>query len=253
METLALSSIAAVALVSLVAGGRLLRLARRTRGLPESVLGLSLAGITGIGFPILLLTEARATIGPHLTLAADLVGSYVISLGFIGFFVFTWRVFRPDARWAAALTLLGGAVILVATGGTVWRAFGIESSAEKFQAVRDWEILLFTSAALGFGWSAVEALAYWARLRRRAALGLAETAVVNRVLLWGLTGPSAASALLGITALRLLDINYMSAPGALLLIASCGFLASAFLTLAFLPPAAYLRWLEGRARAPHDG
>jgi hypothetical protein len=259
METFALLAVALVALPSMVVGARLLIVSRRTRGFPEFVLGFSLASITGIGFPIVLLTEFREAIGPALTFAADFVGSFVVALGFAGFYVFTWRVFRPGSRWALPLTLLGAGAALLATAATVWLAVGAESGEEKFQLVRGWEILLFTSAAAGFLWSAVEALRYHAMLRRRLAIGLSDVVVANRVLLWGLTGVTAGAALVILTLLRLADVNYMSAPVALFTAAVCGLLASLFLYLAFLPPAAYLRWLrsgdpvEGSTASPPPG
>jgi hypothetical protein len=252
MEALAFLAVVLVALASTAVGARLLIVSRRTRGFPEFVLGLSLAAITGIGFPIVLLTELRQTVGPLFTFAADFIGSFVVATGFAGFYVFTWRVFRPDSRWAAALSMLGAGAALVATAATVWLAIGIESSDEKFSVVRGWEILLFTSAATGFLWSAVEALRYHAMLRRRLALGLADGIVTNRVLLWGLTGASAGAALVILTLLRLADVNYMSAPVALFTAAACGLLGSLFLYLAFLPPAAYLRWLDRGVLSPDE-
>ena len=53
--------------------------------------------------------------------------------------------------------------------------------------------------------------------------------------------------------LRLLDVNYLSAPFALSITAGCGLAVSLFLYLAFLPPAAYLRWIERGAPAPDQG
>ena len=101
METLGFLAVVLVALASTAVGVRLLLVSRRTRGFPEFVLGLSLAAITGIGFPIVLLTELRETIGPVPTFAADFIGSFAAAIGFAGFYVFTWRVFRPDSSWAA--------------------------------------------------------------------------------------------------------------------------------------------------------
>lgn len=252
METFALLAVALVALVSMAVGARLLLVSRRTRGFPEFVLGFSLTAITGLGFPVVLLTELRQTIGPLLTFAADLIGSFAVAMGFAGFYVFTWRVFRPGSRWAAALAMLGSGVILLATAATVSLAIGIESSQEKFRVVRGWEILLFTSAASGFLWSAAEAFRYHAMLRRRLALGLTGVVVTNRVLLWGLTGVLAGVALGIITLLRLMDVNYMSAPVAHFSAAACGLLGSVCLYLAFLPPPAYLRWLDRGVPSP-DG
>ena len=252
MESLAFLAVALVALVSTSVGVRLLLVARRTRGFPELVLGFSLAAITGVGYPIVLLTELRETIGPLLTFAADLVGSFAAATGFAGFYVFTWRVFRPDSRWAAALTTLGSSATLVATAVTVWLAIGVESSEEKFRIVQSWEIPLFASAAIGFLWSAFEALRYHAILRRRLALGLADRIVANRVLLWGLTTASAGTALVIFTLLLSAGVNHLTAPVALFTAAVCGLLASVFLYLAFLPPAAYLRWLGGGAPSPDE-
>jgi hypothetical protein len=252
METIGFLAVAVVALVSTAVGVRLLFVSRRTREFPELALGLSLFGITGIGFPIVILTELRETIGPLLTFAADFIGSFAVALGFAGFYVFTYRVFRPGSRWAVALILLGSGAALLATAMTVWLAIGVESNEEKFQLVKNWEILLFTSAVVGFLWSAFEAFHYHAMLRRRLALGLADPVVTNRVLLWGLVGATAGAALLIMTVLRLLDVNYMSAPVALFTAAVCGFLASGFLCLAFMPPTAYLRWVERRAPAPEE-
>ena len=124
METLAFLAVVLVALASTAVGARLLLVSRRTRGFPEFVLGLSLAAITGIGFPIVLLTELRETIGPVLTFAADFIGSFAVAIGFAGFYVFTWRVFRPDARWAPAFTMLGAGAALVATGAGLDAAEG---------------------------------------------------------------------------------------------------------------------------------
>jgi len=253
MDTLAFLAVGLVAVVSTAVGVRLLLVFRRTRGFPELVLGLSLAAITGIGFPIVLLTEMRETLGPLLTLAADAVGSFAATAGFVGFYVFTWRVFRPASRWAVALTVLGAGTALVATGATVALAYGIESSEEKFRIVRGWEMVLFTSSAAGFLWSAVEALRYHAMLRRRLALGLADRVVTNRVLLWGLTGAAAGTALVIFTLLSLAEVNYLAAPVALFTVAACGLLVSLFLYLAFLPPAAYLRWLARGVPSPDSG
>lgn len=244
MGTLAFLAVAFVALSSTLVGARLLIVSRRTRGFPEFVLGLSLAAITGIGFPVVLLTELRDTIGAVPTFAADFVGSFAVAIGFAGFYVFTWRVFRPGSRWAAALTALGAGAALLATAVTVWLAVGVESGEEKFRLVRGWEILLFTSAAVGFLWGAVEAIRYHAMLRRRLALGLSDVVTANRVLLWGLTSAAAGAALVILTLLRLADVNYMNAPVALFTAAICGLLASVLLYLAFLPPAAYMRWLR---------
>ncbi len=55
---------------------------------------------------------------------------------------------------------------------------------------------------------------------------------------------SAGGALLIFTSLSFAGVNTLAAPAALLTVAVCGFLASAFLYLAFSPPAGYLRWVE---------
>jgi hypothetical protein len=54
------------------------------------------------------------------------------------------------------------------------------------------------------------------------------------------------------TLLLLAGVNHLKAPVALFTAAVCGLMASVFLYLAFLPPAAYLRWLGGTAPSPHE-
>ena len=87
-----------------VVGVRLLRLARRSRALPELLLGLALVLGGTFGGPLEAIgISARHEIGPVLAgrflLAGKIFGLATLAChaGFI------WRVFRPSEAWAAAL------------------------------------------------------------------------------------------------------------------------------------------------------
>jgi predicted membrane chloride channel (bestrophin family) len=111
-----------------------------------------------------------------------------------------------------------------------------------------WLLLCYAGYVGCFLWSAAEALHRHHLARRRLALGLAEPVVVDRLLLWGIFG-LAATGIVGANALGvLLGENLSTSPIVLLPMAVLGLAASAAVYLAFLPPAAYLRWIEARTR-----
>ena len=83
--------------------------------------------------------------------------------------------------------------------------------------------------------------------RRRLALGLSEPVVVNRLLLWGLTGALEALINLVDLVLHLNGLSPMSDGRAMAVTAIGGVIASALMYLTFLPPAAYRGWVERRA------
>jgi hypothetical protein len=108
-------------------------------------------------------------------------------------------------------------------------------------------ITLMTSTPIAFAylWTTCEALGYYRTLRRRVGVGLAEAAVANRVLPWGLM-TLAAGVAVAISLVAILMGVFMSAP--LVLLFSClGLVHALCLFLAFHPPAWYRAWVEGSA------
>jgi len=115
--------------VDLWIGGRLLRLAQRTRGLLELGFGACLLLFGGLGIP----AAAVARLGPFASDGANqslLIGALGLeNLGSFALFLATWRVFRPNAKWARSLVWIAGGVFLVATPMAASSTGGAASSA----------------------------------------------------------------------------------------------------------------------------
>jgi hypothetical protein len=167
--------------VSLIVGVRLLALARRTRRLPELLVGAGFVVGGALGYVpenLVLQTDVVphpwqpfVSVGAH---AAILVSALLMA-------IFTWRVFRPHDVWAAGLVVAFAVLLALGFSGHPVPWDFAESSS-------DWWWAFFTSTvrSAAFGWGAVEALRAGLAARRRAALGLAEWRGVERLLLWAL-------------------------------------------------------------------
>jgi hypothetical protein len=223
-------------------GIRLLLLAHRTRGFPEMALGLGevlLAGFVPPCFAIIQLAENDALIR-----AASFAGHFCYTLGSAVMILFTWRVFREHEVWARVLALgmVGGLVFAGATAMS--RAFLVPEIAALREPQTAGFVLMEWISVAGFGWTALEAFRLWARLRKQAALDLADPVVVNRILLWGcvgLAGLLAAGAPLWAVANG--HQTMVHAPTRLLCAVGT-LISSVFIQLAFLPPQRYLRWVR---------
>lgn len=232
--------------VGWVVGVRLLRLARRTRGLPELSLGLGECLLAGAVPPLFVMPQVLSE-PEALVRAASLLGHLAYTVGCAVMVLFTWRVFRPDEGWARALVL--GAVGVLGAAGALGmaRAFLAPSAAELRDPQTAAFLLMEWVSVVGFVWTAVEAFRHHGRLRRQRALGLADPLVVNRVLLWGLVGLGGVAAAGAPVLAGLLGVNVATHAPTRLVCALGTLASSAFVQLAFLPPAGYLRWVRERA------
>jgi hypothetical protein len=231
-------------LVCIIGGARLLLLARRTGGLPETVLGAGLFVLGGVATPLAAL--ARADTGLDLELRAGIfvVQSILMSLGMGSFALFTQRVFRPHSGWARPLTavlttgMLAGVALMGVERGYV---AALRAPGPGFLLQQ-----LFLIASLG--WTAGEALHYARLLKRRLALGLAEPLVAHRIQLWGSGVGLAVCMTAFTTAGELAGVNLLvTAPGEAL-IGFMGLGASTAIYFAFFLPEAYARLVVERAR-----
>jgi hypothetical protein len=102
-----------------------------------------------------------------------------------------------------------------------------------------------------FLWSGIESLRYFARLRKRLKIGLADASVADRFRLWGVGALCAGSVTTIVQILQALGIDTNGTPAGAAVIAPLGLVASVTLWLAFLPPARYTSWIT--ARAAHQG
>lgn len=244
MGALALAPLAAFLLVGAVVGVRLLLLARRTGGLPEAVLGAGLAGVCFVTLPALLATVALE-LGPlGLRTAVFLVGLVPIGLFVASFHLFTWSVFRRNDALAGSFAVVAALLSIVAVGGIGWMRIAHPGEVELY--TRPWALGLMTLFGVGFVWTGIESTIYYGRMRRRAALGLADAVVANRFLLWGFASLAATGCMLGVGAAKFAGVKVIAEPATQLLIGGAGLVVAVSWYLAFLPPAVYLRWVRRR-------
>lgn len=230
-------------LTSLVTGARMLLLARRTRQIPEFVLGLGLFMMGGLGYPLTLLGELGSFLPDGVRTA--LVGANYVNtiIGQVLVVFFTIRVFRPESSrakaslWIIAALFVGIFCFHVATSGI--RPIALGGSKAPIPHT------LLTILCLG--WAGTESFLYYLKLRRRRALGLADPLLVNRIFLWGL-GMLCAMTLTSVSAaINALGIAFNQSTPGILTTGVMGTLCAASVWFAFFPPAAYARWVRSRA------
>jgi hypothetical protein len=238
IDLLGLVGFGAFLAVSAVVGFRLLLLARRTRRLPELAIGLNFVFAGLVGYGLLIAAESLRVLPPPWDGWGSLVGVTFMSLGCFALSVFTRRVFRPDAFGATfALGALGGWLAL----GVVGSWFLHVAKAEEGTAgvwLGHWAPNLGMLAA--YAWSSWEPLRYHRQLRLRAAMGLGDPLIANRMLLWALgTGAIACVAAVHfvtqLQGVHALPESLVGVVSMLVLVTACA------QWLAFFPPRGYVR------------
>ena len=231
-------------LSSLAIGLRLIWLARRNRGLPELLIGVSILGIGPAGFAAMVFAMAFGPGRPLLATALLVLAQLCIAIGSLSAYVFNWRVFRPDSASARAFVYAAGAVyVAVLAGRTANGSYSLPMRTEFWTLVSSFDMIACML------WGSFESLHYHARMRRRERLGLADPVLTNRFLLWGLgigsagVGSLISNVVMMLTGRALTDFDALTLSNSLF-----GLTAAVLMWVAFLPPAAYRRWVEDRAR-----
>ena len=232
-------------LISLVAafvlGIRLLRLAGRTRGVPELAIGSSflLGGFLGFLFILIGNPAAGMAFPAHVSELLFRLGMSLVGVGVCFTYVFVWQTFWPNSVAARALALTAIVCILVSISA-VWSASIQESLISPLH--------LFGEAVRlgGLLWGSSEALRYYAAMRRRLALGLADPVVTNRFLLWGVA--MSAGVVASLSGL-FMTISGMVNPGAwpYLVLGIFTTISPVAQWFAFFPPRSYCEWLQNSA------
>ena len=223
---------------------RLLLLARRSRELPELMLGLTLlvGGTLGATIEAGALTM-RPTAAPELVGTMLLVGKCcgLVSLSCQG--VFVWKVFRPAARWALPFIAAYVATAAAAIGG-----FWLHGTFSTGLVPMSWFWLELVARCAGSIWLVVESIHYYGLVRRRLRLGLAEPVLVNRFLLWAIAGVLGVAMLLtSVPPVLYPDSTHwlMVWDVAAFCVFGIGF--SVAYSLVFFPPRFYRAWIGERA------
>lgn len=234
----------------LTLGGRLLARALRTGQLPEGLLAVHFllccsASYVLLSAGLVLSREARfaGSAAVPALIGAGQLGSVI---GVLAGGAFNWRVFRPEARWAAGLVLgLALAMLLGLIGNA--RSDGFATGTRD-----PWYWLLYASYAVTAVWVAIEPLSYWLLVRRRLHLGLGDPVLVNRFLLWSVGSLCRVGMLLVGAAAATTDVTIDGGWGGALVLTATALLglgvAGAY-WLTFFPSAAYLRRVRGAAAA----
>jgi hypothetical protein len=232
---------------SLAIGLRLVWLARRNRGLPELLIGLGILGIGPAGFALMVLAMLFGEGRPGFVFAALATAQLAVAGGSIAAYVFNWTVFRRDSAWARALVFVGAAVFAVAFVGRL-----ADGSYALPMRLDGWNHLSSSNLVVCMLWGSFESLRYYGLMRRRQRLGLADPVLTNRFLLWGLgIGSAGVGSLIGIVVMLWTGYAMDELDGLTLSNSLFGLAAAVLMWVAFLPPPAYRRWLEGRAAGAH--
>ena len=231
--------------VSLVVGLRLLLVWHRTRELPEFALGFGLFAMGGIGYPLMIV--AVQGVGLSVTVREGCLALQIALnvVGITAMAVFTRRVFRPASPAAHAAVVATGVALLSLA---VWQAVSPGLWAFITDRSGAWSVSALVIVA-ALGWSGFESLLYFAKLRRRVRLGLADPLVTQRFGFWGFSILTAAGISLAGHVLELVGVPTVGSLIGALVVGPPGLLMSAALWLAFFPPAAYVRWVQARGVA----
>ena len=237
----ALAALLAMAVGSGI-GFRLIRVAQRTQGVPERLMGSAFLAMFALGYPCAFASRAPGVVGTPVGVALFGMGLLAI-IGAIGcFYSFTWRVFRPEAPWARGLLIgaaLGGCLTFA---GTIHALWGVSGREAVVIALRPWAFAILLLCLIPFAWSAIESGLYYRVMRRRQALGLAEPITTNRFLLWALAATLACVLVLVLAAFRAAGVPILSA--APTLFSAFGMTGTISLWyFAFAPPLWYQRRL----------
>jgi hypothetical protein len=230
---------------SSVVGVRLLLLWRRTRELPELLIGLGILGIGPVGFGFMVVGELCVAGAPGLAQILIGTGLAAMSAGSGAKYVFNWRVYHPRDRVLRTLVVVA-CVLLAICIAWEYATTGFRSLAHPGNSY-------FLRIGLQIGcllWGSVEALRYWNRMRRRVRLSLADPVVANRFLLWGLgAGAAAVGSAVGAFTQWWTQLPPIEVPWVLLSSSLHGLAASVAMWLAFVPNARYMRWIRARSAA----
>lgn len=242
MEIFSLVGLSTYCLVSLVVGIRLLSLARRTRELPELLIGLAFLIGGAIGYPIVVASTQLIEESPELARTLYYLGMPLLSLCSALLYRFWQQVYHPSKRRAAFV--FWTAVALLSVGlAAQWATTEVGSiAAESF-----WYRLQLCVQGGAYAINMWANGRFYRALRRRIPLGLADPIVANRVFLWTI-----ASSVVVLQYVYTLGVVYATRPGEHALanpgiISGMGLVAGVLILLAFFPPGVYHRWVSAQA------
>ncbi len=237
-DTAYIFEVTAGALYALV-GGRLWLLSRRTRQLPERLIGLTflLWGGSYLLYNLPFILESEGLITPCF-----FVARIIYDLGTVAIALFTQRVFRSRDRWGGWIVIAIAALLIAGIAGSIsvgdWE--GVEASSNA------WFWCEWVGIALPFVWFAIEGCLQYASARRRSKLGLCDRLTCNQFMLWSLAGLFMVGSNITYLFQYLEYERAAQFSGAMdALVGGSEILTIGVIWLLFFPPAAYRNWLAG--------
>ena len=167
-----------------------------------------------------------------------------IALGIACFARFPYSVFRPQKSWARVLTLAIALLGFASVAGCIVAVTGASNAAAAGRAIQTSALGLVASVALSLAWNAAESFAYYAKMKRRLAIGLADAQTTHRFLLWGIASTAGVLQTVVVAGLRASGLVII-APMPALTISLVSLVTASCWWLAFFMPRFYVdRWLE---------
>jgi hypothetical protein len=226
--------------LGMVLAFRLLRLAARNRTAPELAMGLYCL-LVSIGALLFGLTLRADAAGSAAAFPLSAAYTLFIALAAFALAVGIWRIFRPGEAWARALAIGAGLWI-----GASWVACILPGRPVLLADLTTANVFFVAGRVAVYLCGALEAFRYSAMLRRRVALGLADPVSAHQILLWGVAWLCVAGVAVG-SVLIMQAMGRSSLESPVVLIGLSGLNVGAWICtwLAFFPPRAYQRWVEG--------
>jgi hypothetical protein len=247
MELLMAGSILLCAVVGALVGLKLLRIASHSRKLPELAIGTGLFAYAALSQPALLAQQVlgeETSLGLRMGIVVLRVAAFYVTL--VGLSLFTWRVFGAESRWRQALAA-GMVMAGMISGGMSISAAWLNLSANAPVPLYG-RIGMLPHFVLSFGWVSLESLRYYALMRKRRALGLADPVVTNRFFVWGAGEGVVSLVTLALLAAMLRRGEILASdPFVSWFVTAAGLVNALVWWLTFAPPAAYLQRIRGSA------
>jgi len=222
----------------------MLRLTWRTGEFPEAAIGVHML-VLMLGYGVEFAgIEAAAALGPWAVVLRAF-GNFCYAVAILVYLLFVWRVFRPGRRAAAWVVAICSLALVVGFGGELLTS-RFDFGSERFAA--PWFWIAFVPRLVCMAWATGESLREHSLARRRMRLGLSDPVVANRFLLWGLASLAEFGiyGVVMVSILRGVPADFLNGTAALV-VSAMGLGAAITISLAFLPPPAYRRWLVSRS------
>ena len=151
-----------------------------------------------------------------------------------------------QTKWAWALCCGAILALTICGFGRIGALASADRAALAVAAGKPWSLAIGTLSTLCYGWLGLEGMLEWTKSRRRLVLGLADAAVSNRFLMWGLFGISTTILSSFLLFLQITTVGgSQSLPGQLAM-TLFGLVSAGTVILAFFPPERYLAWVRAR-------